>query len=199
MSRNNFYLALIHHPVTNKKGKTIASALTTIDMHDIARAAITYGIRGFYVVTPLTDQQILAHEVISHWTDGVGGKLNPFRKMALELIRVVPSFENAVTEIMAERKQNVHVTATTAKRYNSAISTRQFAERLNENTASHIMTFGTAWGLSENFIANCDDILEPVTGASEYNHLSVRSAVSIILDRIHMNQISKAASFPLIG
>jgi len=33
-------------------------------------------------------------------------------------------------------------------------------------------------------MARCDYILEPVSGASDYNHLSVRSAVSIIMDRL---------------
>ena len=31
---------------------------------------------------------------------------------------------------------------------------------------------------------DCDYILEPVQAGSDYNHLSVRSAVSIILDRL---------------
>jgi tRNA (guanine37-N1)-methyltransferase len=166
LSKNNLYLALIHYPVSNKKGNTIASALTTIDMHDIARAAITFGVKGFYVVTPLMDQQVLAHEVIAHWTDGVGGVLNPFRKQALELIRVVSTFEDAVQDIKNERHMPVVTIATSAVRHDNAVP------------------FGTAWGMSSEFIQNCDYILEPVQGINGYNHLSVRSAVSIILDRI---------------
>ncbi len=187
MSRDNLYLALIHYPVTNKKGKTIASALTTIDMHDIARAAVTYGVRGFYVVTPLRDQQILAHEVISHWTEGIGGEMNPFRKTALELIRVVSSFEDVLADIESRNKRPVMVTSTTAAQHRAAVSLNRFAERLNDE-ASHVIAFGTAWGLSPDFIDQCDYVLEPVTGISEYNHLSVRSAVSIILDRIHLSR-----------
>jgi hypothetical protein len=33
-------------------------------------------------------------------------------------------------------------------------------------------------------IERCEYILEPIAGASDYNHLSVRSAVSIIMDRL---------------
>lgn len=183
ISIDNLYVALIHHPVSNKKGSTIASALTTIDMHDIARASMTFGVRGFYVVTPLMDQQVLAHEVLDHWTAGVGGELNPFRKRALELIRVVSTFEDALAEIEAERHQPVLTVATSAAEHDNAITTAQFAKKLS-GSESHLIAFGTAWGMSQEFISNCDSILEPVTGITGYNHLSVRSAVSIILDRI---------------
>ncbi|MBF0467707.1 MAG: RNA methyltransferase [Desulfamplus sp.] len=207
---DNLYIALIHHPVSNKKGSTIASALTTIDMHDIARASMTFGVRGFYVVTPLMDQQVLAHEVIEHWTGGIGGELNPFRKRALELIRVVSTFEDALQEISDERKQPVVTVATSAAKHDNAVTATELAEKMSGNTGSsqitgqsqitgrgqiaafennnsidsYMIAFGTAWGLSRDFISNCDVILEPVYGISGYNHLSVRSAVSIILDRI---------------
>jgi len=187
LSRNNLYLALIHHPVVNKKGDTIASALTTIDMHDIARAAVTYGVRGFYVVTPLEDQQVLAGEVIAHWTRGVGGRLNPFRKEALELIRVVSSFQEAVEAVKNERAEPVITAATSAAAHEGSISAAEFAEKLDDDS-SCVIAFGTAWGLSHDFISQCDFILDPVNGINGYNHLSVRSAVSIILDRIHYVQ-----------
>jgi len=183
---NNLYLALIHHPVTNKKGDTIASALTTIDLHDIARAAATFGAAGFYVVTPLEDQMRLAGEVLDHWITGVGGRLNPFRKQALEKIKVVASFEEAVTDLEAEHKKKATSVATSAARYSRAVTARQLAETIDSN-GPVVMAFGTAWGLSEPFVNQCDLILEPISGWDNYNHLSVRSAVSIILDRICMN------------
>lgn len=179
---NDVYLALVHHPVTNKKGETIASALTTIDMHDIARASITFGVRGFFVVTPLKDQQILAHEVITHWTQGVGGELNPFRKQALELIRVVSSFKEAVAEIEKETGKSVVTVATSAADGGKTISAAEFGRKIGRGKA-HVIAFGTAWGLCEEFITDCDLLLEPIKGVNGYNHLSVRSAVSIILDR----------------
>ena len=56
----NLYVALTHYPVVNKKGNVIASALTNLDLHDISRAAKTYGLKSFFVVTPLEDQKELA-------------------------------------------------------------------------------------------------------------------------------------------
>ncbi len=183
LSTSNLYLALIHHPVSNKRGDTIASALTTIDLHDIARASITFGVRGFFVVTPLEDQQTLAHEVIAHWTKGVGGKLNPFRKQALELIRVVSSFEEAVAEIEEETGKPVVTVATSAAKSGDTVSPANFARELGSESA-HLLAFGTAWGLSEEFVKECGFVLDPIYGVNGYNHLSVRSAVSIMLDRV---------------
>ncbi|ACN16180.1 conserved hypothetical protein [Desulforapulum autotrophicum HRM2] len=180
---NDVYLALVHHPVSNKRGETIASALTTIDLHDIARAAITFGVRGFFVVTPLTDQQVLAHEVIDHWTRGKGGELNPFRKQALERIRVVPSFEAAVAEIMQETGKPVTTVATSAAEGKTTVPLAEVVRTMGREKA-HLIAFGTAWGLSEAFINDCDLLMEPISGVNGYNHLSVRSAVSIILDRM---------------
>ncbi|MBF0201555.1 MAG: RNA methyltransferase [Desulfamplus sp.] len=181
---DNLYIALVHYPVSNKRGETIASALTTIDMHDMARASMTFGVQGFYVITPLMDQQILAHEVIAHWTEGIGGELNPFRKRALELIRVVSSFEDAVMDIRFQRQERVVTVATTAVHHENSVPPERIAASLG-GRESHLLAFGTAWGMSPGFMAGCDYIMEPILGASAYNHLSVRSAASIILDRIH--------------
>ncbi|MCK5541922.1 MAG: RNA methyltransferase [Desulfobacterales bacterium] len=183
MLTNNLYLALIHSPVVNKNGKAIGSALTTIDLHDIARAARTFGVKGFYVVTPFEDQQILAHKIIEHWTNGVGGEANPDRKKALELIRVVSTFEDACADINKEHKKRPVTIGTSAKEHRNSASIVKLKEELNKENP-YIMAFGTAWGLSEQFIEYCDMILEPIKGEGEFNHLSVRSAVSIYLDRI---------------
>jgi len=180
---NNLYVALIHFPVMNKKGKPIGSALTTIDLHDIARASITFGVRGFYVITPYEDQAGLATQVIEHWTKGVGGKLNPFRKKALELIRVSKTLENAIEVIEEERKEPVVTIATSAKKISGSIAIEGLKQKLRSK-ASHVLIFGTAWGLADELMDTCDYILDPILGNTDYNHLSVRSAASIYLDRI---------------
>ncbi|MCP3874083.1 MAG: RNA methyltransferase [Desulfobacteraceae bacterium] len=176
-------MALIHYPVMNKNDQPIGSALTTIDLHDIARASITFGVKGFYVVTPYKDQATLATQVIDHWTKGVGGKLNPDRKNALELIRVAETFEDAVNEMKKERNEPVVTIATSAKKAIGSITTKELRLKL-ENKASHVLVFGTAWGLADELIDTCDFILDPILGNTDYNHLSVRSAASIYLDRI---------------
>jgi hypothetical protein len=46
-----------------------------------------------------------------------------------------------------------------------------------------VLIFGTGKGLSPALIEKCDYILAPLEGLTDYNHLSVRSAVAIILDK----------------
>ena len=48
----NLMVALVHHPVVDKNGDTIAAAVTALDLHDIARAAKTFGVDTLYLVSP---------------------------------------------------------------------------------------------------------------------------------------------------
>jgi len=47
-----------------------------------------------------------------------------------------------------------------------------------------LLLFGTGWGLEKNIIKEADYVLDPVEGVGEYNHLPVRAAIAIILDRL---------------
>jgi hypothetical protein len=59
----------------------------------------------------------------------------------------------------------------------------KFRAMLN-NGKPYVLTLGTAWGLAEEFISKADYVLDPIAGTADYNHLSVRSAAAIILDRL---------------
>ena len=48
----------------------------------------------------------------------------------------------------------------------------------------YLLMFGTGWGMSEELLERSDYFLEPVSGPTDYNHLSVRSACAVILDRL---------------
>jgi hypothetical protein len=89
------YVGLIHFPVYNKHQETIASAITPLDIHDFARLSKTYGIKGFFVVTPLEDQQALANRILRHWISGYGARYNRHRKEALSLVSVTSSLNMA--------------------------------------------------------------------------------------------------------
>ena len=177
------YVALIHYPVVNKNGETIASALTNLDLHDISRAAKTYGLEAFFVVTPLEDQKGLVEKIISHWTTGIGAEYNPKRRSALELIRVCELlFGYSKSTAVAEGSYPITI-ATCARKYPASISNKKLRAMLT-NGKPHVLILGTAWGLTEEFISKADYVLEPIVGRTDYNHLSVRSAAAIILDRL---------------
>lgn len=179
----NLYLALIHYPVINKNGKITGSAVTNMDLHDIARAGRTFGVKAYYVVTPYEDQKTLAGQIVDHWINGHGGVVNPARKSALERIRVAQTFEAVCNDIENEQGQAVVKVATSANVQGATCSCRKLGQELKGN-APHVLVFGTAWGLAPEVINQCDHILEPIHGSGSYNHLSVRSAASIYLDRL---------------
>lgn len=179
----NLYVALIHYPVVNKNGETIASALTNLDLHDISRAARTYSLKAFWVVTPLKDQKDLVQKIVTHWTSGLGARYNPKRRSALELIRVNDSFSEVLERIAAVEDSYPITIATCARKYPDSISHANLRTMLG-NGKPYVLVLGTAWGLSEDFIGKADYVLEPIMGKTDYNHLSVRSAAAIIFDRL---------------
>lgn len=179
----NLHLALIHHPVLNKNGEVIASAVTNLDLHDIGRAAKTYAVGSFWVVTPLTDQAILVRRILDHWIQGPGAAYNPQRRLALETVRVRSSLQEVIRDIAADCGRAPKLVATSAKMGDECIGFDRLREGLDAGHP-HLLLLGTAWGLSEELLRTTDARLAPIRGAGQYNHLSVRSAASIILDRL---------------
>lgn len=176
-------VALVHHPVVDKNGETIAAAVTALDLHDIARAAKTYGAAPFYVVTPLEDQQELVQSIIGHWVTGHGAKYNPDRQSALELIQLAPTLESVLADMQTHHGVSPKVVVTSARDNGSNLDFAQL-RALADDRRPLLLVFGTAWGLAPELMASADYHLAPITGKGDYNHLSVRSAVSIILDRM---------------
>jgi len=180
-------VALIHYPVVNKSGETIGSAVTNLDLHDIARAGCTYGVETYWVVTPDPMQQVLVREIVSHWTEGYGGSVNPDRKNALSLIRVCSSLDEVLEGMKEKWNVRPHTIATCARPGQSTEGYVDARKRLEQGTPQ-LLLFGTAWGLAPEVLSKVDGILPPLRGRKEFNHLSVRSAVSIILDRLMASQ-----------
>ncbi len=176
------YIALVHYPVKNKTGDTIVSAVTNLDLHDMARLACTYQLAGFYVITPLEEQQEFVRELVAHWREGSGGVLNPWRKMAFELIRIAPDLETVRRQIATRHQAAPAVYATTAAAMPGQISWKTARQKIKEKNT--LFLFGTAYGFCPELLEKTDGILRPIMADNEYNHLSVRSAVSITLDRL---------------
>lgn len=181
---DHLYIALMHYPVYDRQERVTASALTTIDIHDLARLARTYGLDGFYVVTPLQSQQALARRLTDHWVRGRGATYNPTRKEALSLVRMADTLEEALEGIEQEKGRRAKTVATAARRYAQARSYGEMTEVLRQGgDAPYLILFGTGWGLTREIVEKSDYVLEPIEGKG-YNHLSVRTAAAIILDRL---------------
>lgn len=183
MPKSELYMALVHFPVVNKNGEIIASAVTNLDLHDMARSCRTYGVRRLFVVTPLEDQKRLVQRITGHWTSGVGATHNPDRKEALSLIHLCHDMAEAVQCVAEKEGIRPLVVATTARHQREAISHGSLRETLTGGKPC-LLVFGTAWGLADSLMASVDRVLEPILGNTVYNHLSVRSAAAILLDRL---------------
>ncbi|MBW2093697.1 MAG: RNA methyltransferase [Deltaproteobacteria bacterium] len=178
------YIGLVHYPVYNKNEQRIASAVTPVDLHDLARVARTYGARKLLVITPLSDQQGLVDRICNHWTAGFGASYNPHRKKAIELVTVAPSLEDAVLSIHATEGEAPFVLATDANRQKENMLSFPDARAMIRQDRVVFLLFGTAWGLDQEVLQQSNAVLEPVPGVDGYNHLSVRAAAAIVLDRL---------------
>ncbi|WP_045220916.1 tRNA (guanosine(37)-N1)-methyltransferase TrmD [Desulfonatronum thioautotrophicum] len=177
----NCFLALVHAPVLNKFGQSGAVSLTNLDIHDIARCSRTYGIGGYFVCTPLQDQQQLAARLLDHWLRGPGAGANPDRGEALRLVRIVDDVEQASEAIARHCGQRPLLVATSA-REGGDMTFAQVRELLEDQSV--LLVLGTGYGLAPEVQEHCSGTLRPVRMLSDYNHLSVRAAAAIILDRI---------------
>lgn len=176
-------LGLIHYPVHNKNGQVIASAVTNLDVHDIARAAKTYGVDSFHVVTPLRDQQALVQEIVAHWVSGFGAQYNSKRQEALALVRIHDDLASVLLSVTDKWKERPLVLATDARPQQKTWSFEGVRQRAEAGQPLLIL-FGTAWGLAQEIMDQVDGFLPPIFGPGSYNHLSVRSAAAIMLDRL---------------
>jgi hypothetical protein len=177
-------LALLHYPVYDKNGQVVTTAVTNMDIHDIARSAKTYGVKTFYVVTHVKPLQRLALKIIDHWERGYGSQYNETRKEALSLVRVKDTLDDVILELERTRGIRPLLVATSARDGRNRISFREFQDMLKRESRPFLILLGTGWGLTAPIIAQSDALLEPIQGETEYNHLSVRSAAAILLDRL---------------
>ena len=176
-------VALIHYPVVNRGGEIIGSAVTNLDLHDIARAGCTYGVDTYWIVTPDAQQQELVTQIVEHWTSGYGGGINPDRKRALSRIKICSTLDEVREGVAKKWEEKVSVFATCARPMQNTASYKDVRRRLFDGEPM-LLLFGTAWGLAPEVMEAVDGTLPPLRGDGEYNHLSVRSAVSIVLDRL---------------
>ena len=167
----------------NKRGEIIGSAVTNLDIHDIARTAKTYGIANYFIATPYQDQQQLVRELLAHWQTGHGATYNPARKQALSIVRLVASLEEAISDITRQYGQRPMIVATSALLGDNCLRYSELRQKIGQGQPV-LLLFGTAHGLAPALREQTDATLPPIRGGTQYNHLSVRSAVSIIIDRL---------------
>jgi hypothetical protein len=177
------YLGLVHYPVLNKHGETILTSVTNLDIHDIARSATAYGVKRYFVITPDASQTEHIMKVIGFWQSEAGQSYNSDRSKALAVIQITDSITTSINQITTLEGMQPIVISTTARFLEKQVTFDKVRSFQNGNRPLFLL-FGTGYGLSDAVLMDSDYVLQPLEGAEGYNHLSVRSAVAIVLDRI---------------
>lgn len=181
--KKKIYVALLHYPMKDKEKENVATSITNMDLHDISRSCTTYDVKNYYVVTPLEAQREIASRVIKHWLEGFGATYNVNRKQAFGGTLLMEGLLDVVADIEKKEGERPVVVATTARDSRANIGFQEVSELSEEKPI--LIIFGTGWGFTEDVFKMSDRVLKPIEGAGNFNHLSVRSAVAIILDRIY--------------
>lgn len=181
-------IVLVHHPVLDRDRKTVTTAITNLDLHDMARSARSYGLDALFVVHPIEAQRQLAESIREHWVNGTGKRRIPDRAAAMEVVRVVPALDDVYAAMAgAAGRAGVEVWTTAARAHPRGVTPYAEARgRLARAAKPVALLFGTGWGLAGELIDEADVRLTPIRAAAEtgYNHLSVRAACAISLDRL---------------
>ena len=177
--RHNLYVGLVHHPVYNKFGEVVTTSITNLDIHDISRSCLTFGVKKFFIINPLDTQKQLFERILKFWQSKIANHFNPDRVNALSIIDYAYDLESAIKQINSQEEDYAVVT-TTATELDGQLKMKNFG-KLDKPI---FLLFGTGNGLTNEIHEQADHVLEPIKGVGNYNHLSVRSAVAIILHRL---------------
>jgi len=178
-------LILLHENMVNKNGELITTSLTLIDIHDIARSSKTYNLNRTYIAHPSPTLRQLGATLKKHWKDGYGSTYNPKRKDALDIVELVTNLDECIQAITLESGSAPKLIATSARQAREkCITFPDLKKLIAADSTPLLLMLGTGWGMSDDLLERADFILDPIKGPGEYNHLSVRSAAAIILDRL---------------
>lgn len=178
-------LGLVHYPIFDREKRIVATNITNFDIHDIARACTVYGVDRYFLIHPAQEQLMFVERILDHWRVGQGSKFNPFRKTALAQVSTAETLDQAVKSWGMDQCVKI---ATHARLVpgTQLYSCKKVKETLFVDNKPVFLLFGTGFGMTDEWMQQCDGVLESIQGAppKDYRHLSVRSAVSIYLDRI---------------
>lgn len=186
-------VGLLHYPIYDRSRNIVATNITNLDIHDIARVSKVYGLENYFIIHPAAEQLMFVERLLDHWRMGDGIKTHALRSEALSIVRTAESIEAAKKIWLGGSDEKVEIIGTTARNIPGAerISFKALREEIdreagNPSVKRVLLLFGTGFGMTDELLAGCDRLLEPLKGAPpvDYRHLSVRSAVSICLDRL---------------
>ncbi len=178
------FIAVLHWPATDRFGNRIITSFTTLDLHDIARPAKTYDVSCYYIAHPVDAQREIIQRQIDYWTSEENKEKQFTRYESVSLVKLVYNYEEVIEDIISTTGKKPITVGTDARTYPNTISYNTLSNMIKTQDKDFLIIFGTGYGIPKSLMDTFDFILEPVYGASDWNHLSVRNAVAIILDRL---------------
>ena len=184
------YAALLHGDVLLKdpsspNGTRVGtSSVTSFDLHDISRSSMTYGLKNYFIVTPLKDQQQIVNTLLDFWNMPVGISYNKHRHQAVSRVRLQNNLDEVIAAITEQEGQAPIIIATSARSVSHIQKITYYDQSIVWQSGRPVLfLFGTAKGIAPHVVEKCDYLLGPIQGFTDFNHLSVRSAAAVIFDR----------------
>ncbi|MEN3033977.1 MAG: RNA methyltransferase [Aquificaceae bacterium] len=177
-------VALLHYPALDKNGKHVVTSFVTLDLHDIARPVRAYELGSYYIIQPVDGQREVIKKQLQYWLSEEGAKINPTRHEVVSLVKLSYTLDEVMEDIFTQTGKRPKLIGTDAREYPFKISYKELTEILKDKNQQFLLVFGTGYGIPPELLKTFDYMLEPIKGAGDWNHLSVRNAVAIILDRL---------------
>ena len=134
-----------------------------MDIHDISRSCKTFGVKNYFIVTPLERQKELVSKILGHWDSERASDYNPDRQDALSDTRVLSSVEDCIERISQECGKKPVVVATGANFKNYLGAEGSLRDKFSSiDNPPCLLLFGTGWGLHSDLDKLIDYKLEPI-------------------------------------
>ncbi|MCD4796969.1 MAG: RNA methyltransferase [Candidatus Cloacimonetes bacterium] len=182
----NIYVGLVHYPILNKFGDVVTTSITNLDIHDISRSCMTFGVKKFFIINPLKTQEQLFKRILKFWKSEIANCYNPDRVTALSIIEYEHDIESVIKKINLQEEDCLVITTTAAN-----LKAQLSFEDYGKIDKPVLLLFGTGNGLTDEVHKLADHVLKPIKGIGDYNHLSVRSAAAIVLNRLTSDKIKE--------
>jgi hypothetical protein len=142
----------------------------------------------------VTLQQRMVGQVFDHWTQGEGSS-HERRADAMRRVTAVATLQGAVKAIADQTGRAPLVAMTGAQMRAPNTDFAALRQKLlatgDVDGRPLLLVFGTGWGMTQELIDTAELRLPPILRDTRiedpdgaYNHLSVRAAVAIALDRL---------------
>lgn len=164
----------------NRLGEVISSTVDSFDFFDASRLALTYGVDRMYIVHPEPAQQALVSRLIAH---GQAQGRQDAQRGHFEHSVGVHDLQAAIDDVQARCQCRPKVVATTARSGPPKVGLGSLRDSLSPQRPQ-LWLIGKAWGMTQAVIDGADCVAASIDTGTGYNHLSVRSALAIYIDRM---------------